>query len=159
VPILPGAYTNWETSLRFRSAGQRRFSLNGSLSRGGFWDGSRQRYQSELTFRPVPGISVSGDYELNRVQLPRGDFDTQLVRLNGGWDVSPWASVSTTVQYDDQSDILGLFALARWIVRPGNEIYLVYTHNWLRDLDDPLDREFVTLTRGGSIKATYTWRW
>ncbi|MBT8336502.1 MAG: carbohydrate binding family 9 domain-containing protein, partial [Gemmatimonadetes bacterium] len=85
VPILPGAYTNWETSLRFRSAGQRRFSLNGNWSRGGFWDGTRQRYQTELTFRPVPGISISGDYELNRVQLPRGDFDTQLVRMNGGW--------------------------------------------------------------------------
>lgn len=159
IPILAGEYTNWETSLNFRSAGARQVSVNGRLSRGGFWDGDRQSYQAEVAFRPVPGISVSGEYELNRVQLPRGDFDTNLARLNGGWDVSPWASVTSSLQYDDQSDIVGLFALGRWIVKPGNELYLVYTHNWRRTLDDPLDREFVTLTRGGSIKVTYTWRW
>ena len=159
IPILPGEYGNWDTTLRFRSAGQRRVSLDGELSRGGFWDGERQRYSAGLTFRPVPGVSISGDYDLNRVQTPRGDFDTNLARLNGGWDVSPWTSLSSSIQYDTQSDIVGLFGLLRWIVKPGNEIYLVYTHNWLRTLDDPLDRDFVTLTRGGSVKATYTWRW
>jgi hypothetical protein len=159
VPILPGEYGNWDTTLRFRSAGQRQVSLNGEVSRGGFWDGHRQRYQAGLTFRPIPGVSISGEYDLNRVQTPRGDFDTDLARLNGGWDVSPWASLSSSIQYDTQSDIVGLFGLFRWIVKPGNEIYLVYTHNWLRTVDDPLDRDFVTLTRGGSVKATYTWRW
>lgn len=163
IPILPGEYSNWNTSLRFRSAGRRQISVNGELSRGGFWDGSRQRYQAELTFRPVPGISVSGDYELNSVQLPRGDFDTNLFRLNGGWDVSPWASMSTSLQYDDQSEIMGLFALGRWIVKPGNELFVVYTHNWQRTVGDPLGdprgESFTTLTKGGAVKVTYTLRW
>ncbi len=159
IAILPGTYTNWNTSLRYRGSGARQVSVNGELSRGGFWDGSRQRYQAEVTYRPIPGVSISGDYEINRVQLPRGDFDTNLARLNGGWDLTPLASVTGSIQYDDQSDIVGLFALGRWIVRPGNEIYLVYTHNWQRMLDDPLDRQFVTLTRGGSVKVTYTFRW
>lgn len=159
VPIFPGEYNVWNTGLRFRSAGQRQVSVNGEFSRGGFWDGNRQRYQGELTYRPVPGLSLSGEYDLNRVQTPRGDFETSLARLNAGWDVSPWTSTSGTIQYDTQSDVVGLFALGRWIVSPGNELYFVYTHNWQRSLDDPLDRQFVTLSRGGSIKITYTWRW
>jgi hypothetical protein len=159
IPILPGGYTTWEVTLQGRTAGRRPVSFNGELSRGGFWDGTRRRYQAGLTVRPRPGLSLSGNYELNQLSLPRGEFDTNLVRLNGGWDLSPWASVTTSLQYDDVSDIVGLFALMRWIVQPGNEIYLVYTHNWQRLDQDPLDREFVTLSRGGAVKATYTLRW
>lgn len=159
IPILAGAYTTWEWTLEGRSAGRRPVSFNGTLARGGFWDGDRSRYEAGLTVRPLPGLSVSGTYELNRVSLPRGSFDTNLVRLNGGWDLSPWTSVSTSLQYDDVSDIVGLFALLRWIVQPGNEIYVVYTHNWERLDQDPLDREFATLSRGGAMKVTYTFRW
>ena len=65
------------------------------------------------------------------------------------------------MQYDDQSDIVGLFGLLRWIVKPGNEIFLVYTHNWERfgPGDDPLDRRYGTISRGASFKVNYTWRW
>ena len=45
------------------------------------------------------------------------------------------------------------------IVEPGNDIYLVYTHNW-QNLGDGLfdDRDLVTLSRGASIKVSYTHR-
>jgi hypothetical protein len=159
IEILPGGYTTWETTLRGGSAQRRPVSVEGEIGVGDFWRGTRRRWEVELTVRPAPGFSVSGDYELNQVALPQGGFETNLVRLNGGWDLSPWASATGSVQYDDVSDVVGLFGLARWIVRPGNEIYLVYTHNWQRLDQDPLDREFATLSRGASVKVTYSWRW
>jgi hypothetical protein len=159
IPIPPGGYTNWELTLQGRTAGRRPVSFNGELSRGGFWDGDRRRYQAGVTVRPAPGFSASGHYELNQITLPRGEFDTNLVRVEGGWDISPWASLNGSLQYDDVSDIVGLFTLLRWIVRPGNEVYVVYTHNWRRLDEDPLDREFATLSRGGAVKVTYGWRW
>jgi hypothetical protein len=159
VPIQPGDYTNWEFSLEGRTAGRRPVSVNAELSRGGFWDGDQRSYQAGLTLRAWPGVSLSGHYELNQISLPRGDLETNLVRLNAGWDPSPWASLNTSLQYDDVSDIVGLFGLLRWIVRPGNEVYVVYTHNWQRLEQDPLDREFATVSRGGAVKVTYNWRW
>jgi hypothetical protein len=159
--IDPGGYTTWETTLQGRTASRRPVSLRGEVSRGDFWDGDRWRYTADVTFRPLPGYSVSLDYERNNVSLPVGDFDTNLLRLNGAWDISPWASFNGNVQYDDVSEIVGLFGLFRWIVKPGNEIFLVYTHNWenLGPGEDPLDRRFATLSRGASVKVNYTWRW
>jgi len=47
----------------------------------------------------------------------------------------------------------------RWIVRPGNDIYFVYTHNWQNLGTDILDNaDLITLSRGGAIKANYTYR-
>lgn len=160
VSVPPGGYGVWTYNLEGRTASRRRVSADARLGWGGFWDGERTEYQVGLTFRPAPGISASLDIERNEVSLPRGDFDTNLVRLNSGWDISPWASITSTVQYDDISETLGLFGLLRWIVNPGNEVFLVYTHNWLRlHEDDPLDRRFATLTRGASAKVTYSFRW
>jgi hypothetical protein len=54
---------------------------------------------------------------------------------------------------------VGLFARLRWIVTPGSDIYLVYTHNWQNLGEGLFDRaDLVTLSRGGSIKANYTYR-
>jgi len=54
---------------------------------------------------------------------------------------------------------VGLFARIRWIVTPGSDVYFVYTHNW-RNLGAGLfdSRELITISRGGSIKANYTYR-
>jgi len=160
IDILQGRYTNWEYALQGRSAEKRRVSLEGQIMRGGFWDGDRSQANLGLTFRPVPGIQFHWDWEWNDVELPRGDFQTNLHRLGGGWDLSPWVSMIGNVQYDNVSGILGLFARARWIVSPGNDLYLVYTHNW-QNLGPGLldrDRDLVTLSRGGSMKLNYSYR-
>jgi hypothetical protein len=161
VTVLPGGYRNWEQSVSVGTAGRRAVSVDARLERGGFWDGDRTGVELGLTVRPVPGVSASLDYNRNEVTLPRGAFDTNLMRLNSGWDLSPWASLRTSVQYDDVSEVMGLFGLVRWILRPGNEVFLVYTHNWIYSApgDNALDRRFITLTRGASAKVTYSFRW
>ncbi len=159
IDILPGEYTTWEWSVRGRTASRRRVSGGGSVSRGGFWDGDRTRYDLRASFRPNPGVSVSANFEHNAVTLPRGNFDAHLYEIEGEWNPSQWVSLTSQVQYDNDSDIVGLFARLRWIVRPGNDVFLVYTHNW-RNLGIDLldDRDLITLSRGGAVKANYTYR-
>jgi hypothetical protein len=65
------------------------------------------------------------------------------------------------VQYDDVSRVVGTFTRFRWIVRPGSDIYLVYTHNLLEDptsLDRFRFRGMETLERKAATKLTYTHR-
>jgi len=158
IDIESGGYRNWEWEVRGRTASRRTVSANGNIRGGGFWSGTRFGYELGLDYRPVPGITLGTEYERNEVDLPQGDFDTNLFRLTGAWDISPWASVTGNVQYDDVSEIMGLFLRARWILAPGNDLYLVYTQNWLNLGADPLDRRFSTLSRGGSTKLNYTFR-
>jgi hypothetical protein len=142
-----------------RTAGRRVVSGNLEFRRGGFWSGDRTQYELGMTVRPMPGFSVEGRYEHNDVQLPEGDFATNLVRVEGGWQVSPWASFTGNVQYDDVSEIMGLFARFRWIIHPGNDLFLVYTHNWQNLEDELLGRSrFGTISRGATTKLNYTHR-
>jgi hypothetical protein len=60
-------------------------------------------------------------------------------------------------QYDSESRVLGWQGRFRWILRPGNDLYFVYTHNW-RDYLDPLDRGFRTDSRRAATKFIYTYR-
>ena len=159
VDILPGEYTNWEWQVRGRTTGRRRVSLFGSMSWGGFWDGTRARMNGRVTFRPNPGISVSTSFEHNDVSLPRGDFSADVYEVEGQWNANQWIGATTQLQYDNDSGVVGLFARLRWIVRPGNDVFLVYTHNW-RNLGMGIldNRDLITLSKGASVKVNYTYR-
>ena len=159
--VEPGRYRNWEYRLNARTSGRRRVSLFGGITRGGFWDGDRQRVNTRITFRPRPGINISTNFERNDVSMPTGDFTTAAYELGVEWHPSPWVSFTNQLQYDDQSELLGLFSRVRWIVKPGNDVYFVYTHNWQYEYLDPLDpdtRALQRLSRGASIKVNYTYR-
>ena len=159
VDILPGEYTSWEWQVRGRTTGRRRVSAFASMSWGGFWDGDRTRVNARATFRPNPGISVSASFEHNDVSLPRGDFSADVYELEGQWNANQWIGATSQLQYDNESGVLGLFARLRWIVRPGNDVFLVYTHNW-RNLGMGIldNRDLITLSRGASVKVNYTYR-
>lgn len=160
VMVDPGEYSNWEYQVGGQTAGRRRLSVRGSLGRSGFWDGDRTRTEARVTLQPNPGVSLSTNFEYNSVDLPGGSFTASLYEVSGDWNPSPWVSITNQLQYDDQSELVGLFARLRWIVKPGNDVYFVYSHNWqyLSLLASPNQRELITLSRGGSVKVNYTYR-
>jgi hypothetical protein len=160
IVIDVGDYVNWEWSLSARTASRRVVSVNIQLSRGGFWSGDRTQVGVALDFRPSAGVLLTAAAETNNVDLPQGSFDANLFRVEGEWNITPLANIMGNIQYDDVSEIVGLFMRARWILTPGNEIFFVFTQNW-QNLGDGLfaeDREFLTLSRGASVKVNYTYR-
>ena len=62
-------------------------------------------------------------------------------------------SFTTILQYDTVSELLGLFNRFRWIIRPGTDLYLVHTWNWVQ-----VDNRFSPLEAQGSVKLSYTYR-
>jgi hypothetical protein len=159
ISIEAGDYTNWEYALRGGTAGRRRVSLFGGITRSGFWNGDRTNYGGRITFRPNPGVSIGTNIQLNKVTLPQGSFDANLYEIETDWSPSPWLSATGQVRYDDQTDLVGLFARLRWIVKPGNDLFLVYTQNWQNLGANILDdRDLITLSRGGSVKMNYVYR-
>ena len=165
ITITPGEYTMWDYRVRARTTSRRPVSVRGGVNYGGFWNGERARVDVNANFRPNPGINLETGFERNAVALPRGTFVTNLYRLEGNWDPTPWVGVTNQFQYDDVSRVLGLFMRLRWILKPGNDLFLVYTHNWRNLdaglLDQPRDPEWLdlqTLSRGAAIKLNYTYR-
>lgn len=158
VVIPAGDYYSWGWGVGGQTAGRRTLSGSLDLGRSDFWGGQRTQFDLRGTVRPRRGISISTDYQRNEVRLEQGAFDTNLVRLSGSWNLSPLTSFTGNLQYDDVSRVVGLFARARWIVRPGSDVFLVWSHNWQNEVDRLLDREFTTLSRGGAVKVNYSYR-
>lgn len=67
--------------------------------------------------------------------------------------LNPFVSVTNNIQYDSIS-VLGWQFRFRWIVRPGNDIYVVWLNNWR---DDPRTGMSVP-DRHASTKIVYTQR-
>jgi hypothetical protein len=63
-------------------------------------------------------------------------------------------SWSNLVQYDSESRVLGLQSRFRWILRPGNDLFLVVNRGWSRELDGRYRSGFDQ----GSVKVQYTIR-
>lgn len=162
ITVNPGDYTINEYRISGRTTGRRRVSLFGGVTKGGFWDGDRLQYGGRVSFRPNPGVTISSNFQYNDVSMPDGDFTASLYEVETDWTPSPWVALTGQVQYDDQSEIVGIFTRLRWIVKPGNDVFLVFTQNWRReplDMLDPNSRyEYNTLSRGAAVKVNYTYR-
>jgi hypothetical protein len=145
--------------LRYRfvaaTAQKRRTTLNSTIETGGFYDGTRQRVALDLTFRAGTGIVFSGSTEWNRIDLSQGSFSTSLYRLLGEVQFTPRVYVSNTVQFDSVSRVVGWQSRMRWIARPGNDLYVVFTGNWR---DDPLLDRLTMIDRYAATKFVYTYR-
>ena len=151
--ISPGDYNIWAFEIEAETAGFRRVSLSAEYEKEGFWSGVRNQYSGSVAVRPASGINLSADWSRSDVNLDEGEFTTDLFRFNGNIDPTPWTSFTTILQYDTVSELLGLFNRFRWIIRPGADLYLVHTWNWVQ-----VNNRFSPLETQGSVKVSYTYR-
>jgi hypothetical protein len=146
-------YTRFQ--LRGQTANNRTLSVNARFETGGFYSGTRDQTVVSLNVRARPGYFLYLSSEWNQVDLDEGSFSSNVYRLTGEAQFSPFVTIVNNFQYDTQSAVLGWQSRFRWIVTPGNDVYVVYTHNWL---DDPLLSRFSTLDKRFASKILYTYR-
>ena len=137
------------------TANRRVVAVTPTIEWGNFYSGTRTQVASDVTVRARPGVIVYLSSEWNKVNLPEGHFETRVFRATPEFQFSQWVSVVNTLQYDSVSRVLGWQGRFRWILKPGNDLYFVYTQNWLDD--QALDR-FTTLNRRAASKFIYTQR-
>ena len=130
--ILPSGAVYEFTRYRFSgsTAAQYVVSVEAEVEIGDFFSGRRQDYLFELGVRPRRGVALTLEAEHNQLELAEGRFDTNVFRVTANTQVSPWISLVNNLQYNTVSRELGWQMRFRWIRRPGNDLYVVYTHNW-----------------------------
>lgn len=153
VTIPPGAYVFRRQRIEFESADKRKLGILARYEWGHFFSGRRDDWIGRLTFRPGPAVFFSGEYQHNDVRLPWGNFAVRLVRARLNLALNPDLSWFAFGQYDTVSDSLGLHTRLRWIIEPGNELFVVYHHKWL-----VRDGAISPTSREGRIKVRYTYR-
>ena len=139
----------------FQTANRRVLALQSRVEVGSFFSGDREEITLTLGVRPRPGVTINLEQEWNRVSLAEGRFETRLFRLIADTQFSPWIYLVNNVQYDSVSDVIGWQSRLRWILTPGNDLFVVYTQNWIDSLE--LDR-FMTQDRRAAAKFVFTHR-
>ena len=152
--IIPLAeYENWIFNFEGSTATFRNVVGQIEYRNGGFWSGSREIIELGLILRVIPGLNIESSYVKTNVNLDEGAFSTNLFRIQVDYDITPELSISSTIQYDDLSTVLGMNHRFRWIITPGTDLFLVFNQNWFREAG-----EYQLIDRSNIIKANYTHR-
>ena len=149
---------------RFRvggfTANRRVVSLRSNVEVGDFYSGTRREITANLNIRARRGVRLQVEGEWNNVKLLEGDFNTRVYRMISDTQFSPFLFVVNNIQYDTVSKVLGWQSRLRWTLVPGNDLFFIYTHNWLdfETLDGVRTAGFGTLDRRAAVKFVYTKR-
>ena len=157
VAISPGSYRWTQTRLQVDTATKRPWVINAMWSTGGFYDGRLRQFSLTATAKAGPHVAVSAHAEQDAGTLPEGRFTKEILTLGADCNVTPNLSWSTLAQYDNVSSIVGVQSRIRWIVQPGNDLFVVVNRGWLR-LEDGDGARFEPLFDQASLKFQYTLR-
>ena len=142
--------------VQLRTADRRKVAVTTNVETGSFYTGSRDQLSFDVGIRPRRGVVLYLYGEWNKLDLAQKQFTTKLYRAVLDTQFNPWVQLSNNIQYDSVSQVMGWQSRFRWILKPGNDLYVVYNHNWL---DDPVRDRFITLDRRASSKVLYTFRY
>ncbi|MEM7230073.1 MAG: DUF5916 domain-containing protein [Planctomycetota bacterium] len=143
IPIGDFSWDRW--SIDYRTSSARPVSIGLELSGGDFYTGDRFDTEFEIEWRASERLFIGFEFETNDVDLPQGDFITRLGRARVNIFFTPDLSWTTFAQYDNVSDTVGINSKVRWIIEPGNELFVVLNQGY-DVIDDDLRSGFTELT-------------
>ncbi len=152
--IPPGSYQWTRFRGELNTATKRPWVVDFAWWWGGFYNGARREIEAALTLKPNTHVALGLGMERNDVSLKQGRFFTQILTARGEYNFSPNVSWRNLVQYDSESRVLGVQSLFRWILKPGNDLFLVLNRGWFRQFDGSYRLSFDR----GTAKLQYTFR-
>ena len=154
--VIPGGhYSFGNTRISLETADQRKIWASMDYQTGDFFGGDRTEISAEISWRPSGRLRTSLGYEYNDIDLPQGSFVTRLAAFRTDVAFSAKLSWVTRIQYDNDSELIGVNMRLHWIPEAGREAFLVLNHD-LEDFD--LDNRFHSAVSEAAIKLGYTFR-
>lgn len=134
--IIPtNKYRWWENQFSFATLGSRKVYGSISYGFGNFYTGQKNTAGISTNWKVAVRLFIGGKYSTNIVKLPEGQFTANIYQFNTNILFSPSLTLYNLVQYDTQSKIIGWQSRFKWILKPGNEILLVWNSGFTKPLD------------------------
>ncbi len=154
VTIPIGSYQFTRYGVRAETATKRPWVVNFEGEFGDFYSGTSRNFELGLTLKPSHHLHLGFEVERADVDLAQGRFFTQLFSVQANYNFSPNISWANLVQYDNGSRILGFQTRFRWILQPGNDLFLVLNRGWFKTYE----HDYVSSFDRGTIKFQYNFR-
>jgi hypothetical protein len=128
--VIPAGPYHW---MRYRlevgTAQKRRLYSQMTWWFGDFYNGKLDQLLWNGAWNPTPLVTVEFSGEHNIGRLATGEFTQTLVGTRLRVNFSPDLSLASYVQYDTESDSIGVNTRARWTFTPAADLFVVYNHN------------------------------
>jgi hypothetical protein len=152
--FIPPASYHWR---RYRieagTAQKRRLYAQVTWWFGGFYNGELDQYEWTGAWNPTPLLTIEFSGERNVGTLATGRFTQTLVGNRLRVNVSSDLSLASYIQYDTDSDSVGVNTRLRWTFTPVADLFVVYNHN-VRSLLERWQLDSNQLL----VKLQYAWR-
>ena len=153
--IVPAGSYQWHKyRAEVNTATKRWWVIDVAYWWGGFYDGTRKQTGLGLTLKPNAHVSIALRGDRNDITLREGRFYTQVLTARADYNFTPNVSWQNLEQYDNETRLLSFQSRFRWILRPGNDLFLVVNRGW----ETRLDGAFESMFDHASSKLQYTFR-
>ena len=137
ITIPTGTYRGSDILFVVVAAPQRRIAGTEILRfryQRGFFDGSRVELRVEPQIKVSEALSFDVSYVLDEVDLPYGDFTSQVINTRANYSFSNKWLTSYTIQYSNLDDFMNFRFRLNYIYRPGDDIFFIYNEG--RNVDE-----------------------
>ncbi|MCB0689574.1 MAG: carbohydrate binding family 9 domain-containing protein [Saprospiraceae bacterium] len=146
-----GSDYSWRNAeINFTSDTRRLFYYAFTAGYGGYFNGNRLTYGTELSYRvqPYGSLSIIADY--NDISLPKPYRSARLFLLGPKLDLTLTHKffITTFAQYNNQIENLNLNIRLQWRFAPVSDLFIIYTGN-------SYSTDFSNKDRGVAIKMSY----
>ena len=130
VVIPPGSYRWTRYRSEVNTATKRWWVIDAAMWWGGFYGGTLEQVEFGATLKPSRHVTLSVQGERDAARLPEGAFQTDLLTVKADYNVTPNLSWANLAQYDNESRVVGVQSRVRWILQPGNDLFLTVNRGW-----------------------------
>jgi len=158
--IIPaGGYHFTRYRVEAQSSRHRPWRIGSTIWFGDFYSGKLLQAEAFATWTTAEGkLRMEGNLEYDDGKLPQGRFIQRLMVFKAGWSFNPDTVLQANIQYDSESRNMGVNTRFRWTIRPGNDLFIVYYHDWLHPAGDDGRLSFKPLDEYLTIKLRWTFR-
>ena len=136
--------------INYNTDRRKRFNSDFQMQYGQFFNGNLWNASTTLNFRTQPWGNFGVTYNYNKVELPGeyGQTDFHLLRTNVQISFSNSMFLTSSLQFNSQSENYNFFTRFQWRYRPMSDLFVVYTDNYEMSGFELRNRQIV-------FKATY----
>ena len=148
--VSAGIYDDQEIQIMIMTNQAKPISFSSMNRIGGFFGGDRINITPTVRLRYKDRFTSEFSFNFNKVNLPGGNFTTNLLRARLTYSFTPKMYIQSLLQYNNQSDQWSMNWRFIWQQSAGTGLYLVY--NQAQDYDGiPLE----TSTKSFVVKYSY----
>ncbi len=147
--IPPGEYHFNTLSTQYSTPNRRNASLSATYTTGGFWNGERDTVSLRANYRINTHLGVSGNYDVNWVDLPGGKWTSHLLSSRVIVPIRNDLAIQSLFQYNRDTRQMASNLRFRWIPKAGTDFFVVYNE---LDTDRP---SFGAINRSLAVKLNY----